>query len=205
MKQLNEKEKKVLEFITDAIRSEGYPPTVRDIQNALHIKSTATVHSYLARLEEKGYIRRDPGKSRSMRIGEEGGEKENSRTTKVPVVGRVAAGTPILAVENYEGYVDFPVLNSPYSYSQLFALRIAGTSMINAGILDGDIVVVAKTNLVENGEIVVALVNDEATVKRFYKENGHFRLQPENPSMEPILVDEVYILGKVVAVLRYYK
>ena len=140
-----------------------------------------------------------------MRIGEEGGEKENSRTTKVPVVGRVAAGTPILAVENYEGYVDFPVLNSPYSYSQLFALRIAGTSMINAGILDGDIVVVAKTNLAENGEIVVALVNDEATVKRFYKENGHFRLQPENPSMEPILVDEVYILGKVVAVLRYYK
>lgn len=205
MKQLSEKEKKVLEFITDAIRSEGYPPTVRDIQNALHIKSTATVHSYLARLEEKGCIRRDPGKSRSMRIGEENGEKEHSRTTKVPVVGRVAAGTPILAVENYEGYVDFPVLNSQYGCSQLFALRIAGTSMINAGILDGDIVVIAKTNLAENGEIVVALVNDEATVKRFYKENGHFRLQPENPAMEPIIVDEVYILGKVVAVLRYYK
>lgn len=205
MEKLNDKEKRVYEFITDTITSEGYPPTVRDIQTALHIKSTATVHSYLEKLEEKGYIRRDPGKSRSMRVDEPTAEKGNAGTVKIPVVGKVAAGTPILAVENNEGYVDFPVMNGQNRYGQLFALRIKGTSMIGAGILDGDIVVVSKTNVAENGEIVVALVGEEATVKRFYKENGHFRLQPENPDMAPIIVDECYILGKVTAVLRYYK
>ncbi len=204
MTALTEKEKSMYEYITDTINSEGYPPTVRDIQSALHIKSTSTVHSYLARLEEKGYIRREPGKSRSVRIDEPSVEKEQKRFAKVPLVGRVAAGTPLLAVENYEGYIDFPIINGSM-YGQLFALRIVGTSMIGAGILDGDIVVVGKSNYAENGEIVVAMVEEEATVKRFYKENGHFRLQPENPDMAPIIADEVYILGKVVAVVRYYK
>ena len=201
---LTEKEKKMYEYISDTITSEGYPPTVRDIQNALHIKSTSTVHTYLARLEEKGAIKRTPGKSRSLRLDEPSGKRETTSTVKVPVVGRVAAGQPLLAVENYESYIDFPMKNSAM-YGQLFALRIVGTSMINAGILDGDIVVVNKTGFAENGEIVVALVDDEATVKRFYKEDGRYRLQPENDTMAPIIVDEVLILGKVVAVVRYYK
>ena len=205
MEKLNEKEKAMYEFITDTIRSEGYPPTVRDIQSALHIKSTSTVHAYLARLEEKGYIRRDAGKSRSVRIDEMSGERRSSMTVKVPVVGSVAAGTPILAVENNEGYIDFPLMNRRSATGQLFALRIKGESMIGAGILDGDIVVISKTAYAENGEIVVALTEGEATVKRFFKENGHFRLQPENPAMEPIILDDVMILGKVIAVIRYYK
>ena len=203
MTPLNEKEKRMYEYINDTISSEGYPPSVRDIQDALQIKSTSTVHSYLARLEEKGYIRRDPGKSRSVRVDDQKKDRAGA-SAKVPVVGRVAAGTPLLAVQNYEGYIDFPMMNGAM-YGQLFALRIVGTSMIDAGILDGDIVVVNKCSYAENGEIVVALVEDEATVKRFFKENGHFRLQPENKSMEPIIVDDVYILGKVVAVVRYYK
>ncbi len=202
--KLSEKERRMFEYITDTIASEGYPPTVRDIQAALRIKSTSTVQDYLTRLEQKGYIRREPGKSRSVRVDESSSEKEKPRTAKIPVVGRVAAGTPLLAVENCEGYIDFPLTNGSM-YGQLFALRVVGTSMINAGILDGDIVVVNKCNYAENGEIVVAMVDDEATVKRFYKEKGHFRLQPENPSMEPIITDEVYILGKVVAAVRYYK
>lgn len=222
--QLSEKEKKMYEYISDMINSEGYPPTVRDIQAALHIKSTSTVHSYLAKLEEKGYIRRDHGKSRSVRVenggravgggasgrtgrgSKEGGNAQENRTIKVPLVGKVAAGTPILAVENNEGYIDFPTLmGSQLVYEQLFALRVAGTSMIGAGIMDRDIVVVSKCSYAENGEIVVALLDEEATVKRFFKENGHFRLQPENPELQPIITNEVYILGKVIAVVRYYK
>lgn len=203
MVKLTDKEKRVYEYIADTINSDGYPPSVRDIQTALRIKSTSTVHAYLAKLEEKGYIRREKGKSRSMRVDEHGGSGENTRTAKVPIVGKVAAGAPLLAVENYEGYVDFPMMNGGM-YGQLFALRIAGTSMIGAGILDGDIVVVNKCASAQNGDIVVALLEEEATVKRFFKEDGRFRLQPENPALEPIYTDEVYILGKVVSVLRYY-
>lgn len=205
MEKLTAKEKAIYEFITDAIRRDGYPPTVRDIQSAVRIKSTSTVHSYLARLEQKGYIRRDAGKSRSVRVDEQSGARPRGGSVKVPVIGRVAAGMPILALENCEGYIDFPVMSGTDGYGQLFALRVKGESMIDAGILDGDIVVVMKTNYAENGEIVVALCEDEATVKRFYKENGHFRLQPENPTMAPIIVNDVYILGKVVAVVRYYR
>ncbi|MBP3321265.1 MAG: transcriptional repressor LexA [Clostridia bacterium] len=202
---LTDKEKKIYEYIADTINSEGYPPSVRDIQTALHIKSTSTVHSYLERLEEKGYIRREKGKSRSMRVDEPSapGAGELSRTEKVPILGRVAAGPPLLAEQYYEDYVDFPV-TKPGMYGQLFALRISGTSMIGAGIMNGDIVVVNKCGHAENGDIVVALLEDEATVKRFYKEDGRFRLQPENPDMAPIYANEVYIMGKVIAVLRYY-
>ena len=203
MSELTEKERQVLEYITDTIRREGFSPSVRDIGEALNIKSTSTVQSYIKRLEEKGVLKRESGKSRTLRIDTY--QRDSQRTVKVPILGKVAAGKPILAIENQEGYVDFPMPGVSRGYKDLFALRVAGESMINAGILSGDIVVVRRENYAENGDIVVALVEDEATVKRFYKENGHFRLQPENPTMEPIIVDEVFILGRVVAVLRYYQ
>ncbi|MBQ8215761.1 MAG: transcriptional repressor LexA [Clostridia bacterium] len=202
---LTDKEKRVYEYIADTINSEGYPPSVRDIQLALHIKSTSTVHAYLARLEDKGYIRREKGKSRSMRVDEpSSSHKEGGATlAKVPILGVIAAGNPILATETYNEYLDFHLPN-PGLYGQLYALRISGTSMIGAGIMDGDIVVVNKCSTAENGDIVVALLEDEATLKRFYKEDGRFRLQPENPDMAPIYTDSVSVLGKVVAVVRYY-
>ena len=200
--RFSEKEKAILDYINDTIRREGYSPTVRDIQNALGIKSTSTVHSYLCRLEEKGLIRKDQGKSRSLRTNE--GGNESRRTLRVPLLGQVRAGMPILAIENYEGYIDYPLMNRSYGANELFALRVRGDSMIEAGILENDVIVVKKDATANNGDIVVALVEDGMTVKTFYKENGHFRLQPENSSLEPIIVDEVYILGRVVANLRFY-
>ncbi len=198
----SEKEQAIYDYITETIEREGYSPTVRDIQNALGIKSTSTVHAYLTRLAEKGMIRKDPGKSRTINTGKIGSEA--THTVRVPILGQVRAGMPILAVENHEGYLDYPLRNGHYRREELFALRVTGDSMIEAGILDGDILVVKQEATAENGDIVVALVEDSATVKTFYKENGHFRLQPENAHMAPILVDEVYILGKVVANLRFY-
>lgn len=197
-----EKEQAIYDFICETIRREGYSPTVRDIQAALGIKSTSTVHSYLRRLEERGLIRKDPGKSRTLQIGDSSSEPK--RVLRVPVLGQVRAGMPILAVENYDGYIDYPLMNRAYEANELFALRVTGDSMVEAGILDGDIIVVKKETSAENGEIVVALVDEGATVKTFYREDGHFRLQPENSRLEPIIVDEVYILGKVVANLRFY-
>ena len=200
---LTDKEKAMYDYICDTIRREGFSPSVRDIQTALGIKSTSTVHSYLNRLEEKGAIQKENGKSRTLRVDTKSGEP--SRTTvKVPIVGRVTAGMPILATENFEGYFDFPLMNRSYAGNSLFALRVRGTSMIGAGIMDGDVIVVKKQSSAENGDIVVALVGDEATVKTFYKEDGHFRLQPENPTMEPIIVDEVIILGQVISSFRFY-
>ncbi len=199
--QYNEKEKAIFDYISETIRTEGYAPSVRDIQNAIGIKSTSTVHAYLNRLAEKGLIQKETGKSRTLHTET---SREPHRTVRVPLLGCVRAGMPILAVENYEGYIDYPLMNRSYPANELFALRVKGESMIEAGILDGDIIVVKKENYAENGDIVVALVEDSATVKTFYKENGHFRLQPENPDMQPIIVDEVYILGKVVADLRFY-
>ncbi len=204
MKQNNveAKEKEVLEFVREKFRKSGYAPSIRDIKEALQIKSTATVHAYLGRLEQKGLITRENGKSRALRVDND--TAQNHRTAHVPIIGRVTAGAPILAQENYEDYLDFPLFNANLLHSQLFALRVQGYSMRDAGILDGDIVVVSKTDYAENGDIVVALLEDEATVKRFYKENGHFRLQPENPEFEPIIAEEVYVLGKVVSVVRFY-
>ena len=195
----HEKEQAIYDYITETIEREGYSPTVRDIQNALGIKSTSTVHAYLSRLEEKGMIRKDPGKSRTIQAGKTSEPKENGR---IPILGRVRAGMPILAVENYDGYVEWP--GKGYPAGELFALRVVGDSMIEAGILDGDVIIVHRDSTAENGDIVVALVDDSATVKTFYKEDGHFRLQPENAAMAPIIVEEVYILGKVVADLRFY-
>ncbi len=199
MKPLTETEQKMLDFITARIKNDGYSPTVRDIRTALGIKSTATVHSYLSKLEEKGYIQKENGKSRTLRAE---GVSAAPKAAQIPIVGRVTAGMPVLAVENFDGYVDFT--EGKYTKDELFALRVSGQSMIEAGILDGDIVIVRQQAVAENGEIVVALIEDEATVKTFYRENGHFRLQPENSTMEPIIVDSLSVLGKVVASIRYY-
>ncbi len=198
---LTPKEKAIYDYLCEKIHRYGYAPSVRDIKEALQIKSTATVHSYLERLEEKGLISRESGKSRAMRVDSAEGQAKSAR---IPVLGRVTAGAPILAVENYEDYIDFPLVHTGLSHSQLFALRVKGYSMKDAGILDGDLVVVCKTGYAENGDIVVALLEDEATVKTFYREDGRFRLQPQNPDFEPIYAKDVYILGKVVSVLRFY-
>lgn len=195
MKPLTKSQQKVYDYIKDCL-TESRIPSVREICNATGLKSTSTVHLHLKTLEERGLIERDHGMNRCIRLP--GAEK----TASVPVMGRVTAGMPILAVEDVEGYVT--VSETFRRGRELFALRVVGESMINAGILDGDTVIVHRTPTAENGEIVVALVGEEATVKRFYKEKGHFRLQPENDSFDPIIVDEVVLLGKVVALFRSF-
>ena len=187
MPDLNPKALEILDYIRDRI-DQGLPPSVREICAALEIKSTSTAHKYLKELQDR--------MNRAITLPEE-------RSLRVPLLGTVTAGQPILAVEEVEGYV--PFRGQGLSSKDLFALRVRGESMIKAGILDGDIVIIRKTPTAENGQIVVALVEDEATVKRFYKENGHYRLQPENDAMEPIYVDSVSILGRVVALLREYE
>ena len=205
MEKLTKKEQETYDFISRTILEEGYAPSVRDICRALDVKSTSTVHSCLARLEEKGWIRRELGKSRALRIEEPRAARSDRRTAKIPLLGKIRAGLPILAIENYEEYIDFPTGNRHYAYNDLFALRVTGDSMIGAGILDGDIVVIQKSPAASNGEIVAALIGDEATLKTFYHEGDHIRLQPENPALEPIIVDDCIILGRVVAQLRYYR
>lgn len=193
---LNEKAMEIYSFIKDSIEN-GFPPTIREICNALNIKSTSTVHKYVNLLVQEGYIEKMDNHNRALRI------KGTAGGTTIPVVGNVAAGIPITAIENITDYVSF---TADRSYSgELFALKIKGDSMINVGIFDGDLIVVEQTDYAENGEIVVALVDGEnATVKTFYKEEGHFRLQPENDDMDPIIADDVEILGKVRALLRYF-
>ena len=204
-KPLTDKERAILEFVISATRLNGYPPSVRDICAETGIKSTSTVFSYIKRLEEKGYLEKEDGKGRSIRTKADPAERNSIR---VPLIGDVAAGLPILASEDLSGeeYIDFtPSGGSASSFGgRLFALRIRGTSMIEAGILDGDIVVVERTPVADDGDIVVALIGDEATVKTFYREKDRFRLQPENRTMEPIYTKELSVLGKVVADIRYY-
>ena len=196
MHPINSTQQKIYEFLCERSQC-GVPPSVREIGSAVGLRSTSSVQANLDALEEAGYIERDPMLKRSIRVL---GQAEN--VTSVPVVGMVTAGVPILAVEQIEGYIPF---NGRVSRDKpLFALRVRGESMLWAGILDGDIVICEKTPVATNGEIVVAMIEDEATVKRFYKEKGHFRLQPENDVFEPIITDEVVILGKVVALYRYY-
>ena len=202
MSKTSEKDNDILAYISDCFEKNGYAPSVRDIQSAFDIKSTSTVHASLARLEKRGLIHKDHGKSRALRVDQRESFGENRR---IPIVGRVAAGLPIFADENTEGFIEFPIPDKDYRYNKYFALRVKGESMINAGILNGDILIVKKTDYAENGTIVVAGIGDEATVKRFYKENGHYRLQPENSKLEPIITDEVYILGTVTASIRYYE
>ena len=198
---LSKKEKLVFDYLLKSINENGYAPSVRDIGASLGIKSTSSVHLYLHNLEAKGFIEQDANKKRTIRIC-----APYSRVSgKVPLLGAITAGLPILAVENFEGFVDLPWNSSKYSSDELFALKVKGESMIDAGIFDGDVVIVRKSAYADNGQIVVALIEDEATVKTFYREDGHFRLQPENRTMEPIIVDDVALLGVVVASFRQYE
>lgn len=207
MSSLTPKEQLIFDYIKDNLQEKGYSPSIRDIRTALDIKSTSTVHTYLERLEKKGYIHKENGKSRTLRVEADSPAAQCGRmiATRVPIVGRVTAGQPILAVENFDGFVCFPEEDGKHHDGELFALRVKGTSMIDAGILDGDLVIIERSQTAENGEIVVALVDDSATVKTFYREDGHFRLQPQNKTMEPIIVDEVVILGRVISSIRYYE
>lgn len=194
MKPLTEKQQKVLAFLQERAQT-GVPPTVREICTAAGIKSTSTVHTYLKVLEEAGYIHRDGRLNRSIRMPGE-------TVARVPLLGKVTAGLPITAVEEVEDYV--PYSGGGYEPGELFALRVSGTSMLYAGILDKDIVIIRKTPAAENGDIVVALLGDEATVKRIYFEKDHIRLQPENDAFEPIIVKEAVVLGKVISLVRNF-
>lgn len=199
--KISEKQMQILEFIKSEILAKGYPPAVREICEAVHLKSTSSVHAHLETLEKNGYIRRDPTKPRAIEIVDDTFNLTRRETVNVPVVGRVAAGEPILATQNISNY--FPIPSEYMPNAQTFMLEVKGESMINAGIFDGDMILVQQQQTARNGEIVVALVDDSATVKTFYKEDGYFRLQPENDTMDPIIVQDVLIMGKVIGVFRF--
>ncbi len=202
MTKLSKRQLDILRFIKAEVKSKGYPPSVREIGEAVGLASSSTVHGHLARLETKGLIRRDPTKPRAIEILDEEVDIPQSQVVNVPVIGKVTAGSPITAVENIEEYFPLPDRMVPPD-EHVFMLEIMGDSMIDAGILDKDYVIVKQQNTANNGEIVVAMTeDDEATVKRFYKEETHIRLQPENPTMEPIILQNVSILGKVIGVFR---
>jgi len=198
--KISAKQQQILEFIKDEILKKGYPPAVREICEAVHLKSTSSVHSHLETLEKNGYIRRDPTKPRAIEIVDDSFQMVRREMASIPIIGTVAAGQPIFAQQNIEGY--FPVPADIVPSGETFVLRVKGDSMINVGIFDGDQIFVQQCNTARNGDIVVALVEDSATVKTFYKENGYIRLQPENDTMEPIIVQECAILGKVFGVFR---
>lgn len=200
---ISDKQQQILEYIKEQIMEKGYPPAVREICDAVHLKSTSSVHSHLETLERRGYIRRDPTKPRAIEICDDNFQMLRTETASLPVVGRVAAGEPILAEQNIESYFPLPAEYIPRGES--FILKVHGTSMIKVGIMDGDFIFVNSCNTAENGEIIVALIDDSATVKRFYKEKDCIRLQPENDEMEPIIVDDCQILGKVFGVFRMMK
>lgn len=201
-RKISAKQREILEYIKEQILAKGYPPAVREICEAVGLKSTSSVHSHLETLEKNGFIRRDPTKPRAIEICDDSFQMIRLEMASIPIVGQVAAGEPILAQENIEGYFPIPTELAPNKES--FVLHVKGESMINAGIFDGDQIFVECCNTARNGDTVVALIDDSATVKTFYKENGHIRLQPENDTMEPIIVDDCKILGKVYAVFRYY-
>ena len=200
--KITEKQTEILEYIKKEILAKGYPPTVRDICTAVNLKSTSSVHAHLESLEKNGYIRRDPTKPRAIEIIDDNFSLTRREMVNVPMIGRVAAGEPILATQNIENYFPIPAEFRPNG--EVFMLKIKGDSMINVGILDGDWIVVEKQNTARNGEIVVALVEDSATVKTFYKENGHIRLQPENDNLDPIIVPDCIIMGKVISLYRQF-
>ena len=201
--KISAKQREILEFIKHEILNKGYPPAVREICEAVHLKSTSSVHSHLETLEKNGYIRRDPTKPRAIEIMDDNFNLTRREVVNVPMIGYVAAGQPILAVENIEGYFPLPAEIIPNQ--ETFLLKVKGESMINAGILNGDSVLVKQQATAENGDMVVALVDDSATVKNFYRENGHIRLQPQNDTMDPIIVDDCTIIGKVFGVFRIFK
>jgi repressor LexA len=193
-------QRQIFDYVKESINDRGYPPAVREICEAVSLKSTSSVHSHLEALEKRGYIRRDPTKPRTIEIIDDCFQLTRREVVKVPIIGTVAAGQPLYAEENIENY--YPIPSDLLPNAETFMLKIRGNSMINAGILEGDQIIVEQCPSAENGDIVVALVGDSATVKRFFKEDGYYRLQPENDSMEPIIVNEVKILGKVIGVLR---
>ncbi|MGI5838293.1 MAG: transcriptional repressor LexA [bacterium] len=200
--ELTERQRKILTYIKDRLREKGYPPSVREIGRAVGLNSSSTVHGHLRRLEGKGYLRRDPTKPRAIEVLDDEFNRLRDQLVPVPLVGKITAGKPILAVENIEDTYPLP---ADFAHgNELFMLSVRGESMIEAGILDGDYVVVNRQNTADNGEIVVALLGEEATVKRYYREKDHIRLQPENPAMEPIITRDARVIGKVVALLRRF-
>ncbi|MDF2630259.1 MAG: lexA [Symbiobacteriaceae bacterium] len=199
---LTDRQRQVLQFIKEEIRAKGYPPSVREIGEAIGLSSSSTVHGHMARLEEKGFIRRDPTKPRAIEVLDESFSLPRKRTVNVPIVGRVTAGLPIFADQNIEDHFPLPADFVRANEEDLFFLTVQGDSMVDAGILNGDFVLVRRQPSAVNGDIVVALIEDEATVKRFFKEHGHIRLQPENRYMDPIIVPNAQILGKVVGLVR---
>ena len=198
--KISAKQEEILHYIKDTILMKGYPPTVREICEAVNLKSTSSVHAHLETLEKNGYIRKDSTKQRAIEIVDDEFNLTRREVVNIPIVGTVAAGQPLLATENIMDYFPVPVDMLPNT--ELFMLKVHGDSMVNVGIYEGDTIIVSRQNTTSNGEIVVALVDDSATVKRFYRENGHFRLQPENDYMDPIIVDNCEVLGKVIGLLR---
>ena len=204
--KITQKQSEILEYMKNEILNRGFPPSVREICEAVHLKSTSSVHSHLETLEKNGYIRRDPTKPRAIEIVDDNFNLVRRETVNVPIIGKVSAGLPLLAVENIDGY--FPIPSEYMPNNKTFMLVVQGDSMINAGIFNGDYVIVEQQQTAENGQKVVALVEDSATVKTFYKEDGHIRLQPENDTMEPIIVEQdqfFQILGKVIGVFRFMR
>ncbi|MBU3804697.1 MAG: transcriptional repressor LexA [Candidatus Cellulosilyticum pullistercoris] len=199
---LTAKQEQILNCIKQSLKDKGYPPSVRELCLAVGLSSTSTVHSHLNTLEKKGYIRRDPSKPRTIEVLDEEVNWISEHVSAIPVLGKVTAGAPILAVENIEEY--FPLPKQLTRHDETFMLNVRGTSMINAGIYDGDQIIVRKQDSANNGEIVVALIGDEVTVKRFFKEKDCVRLQPENDSMDPIYCEDVHILGKVIGLIRIF-
>ena len=201
--KISQKQQEILEYLKEEILKRGYPPTVREICEKVKLKSTSSVHSHLETLEKRGYIRRDPSKPRAIEICDDSFQMVRTEMTSVPVYGNVAAGQPLLANDNIIEY--FPLPASELSKGQSFMLNVKGDSMINAGIFSGDRIIVRQQSTAENGEMVVALIDDSATVKTYYKEKDHIRLQPENDTMDPIIVDSCTILGKVYGVIRIFR
>lgn len=202
MSDEKDKQSEIYEFLKTYTESKGYPPSVREICEAVSLRSTSTVHGHLKRLEKKGMIKRDPSKPRALEIAELSSTKKEM--INIPIVGKITAGSPILATENIEDTFPLPLDYIKHD-RELFMLRVSGQSMINAGIRDNDLAIIESAQSAINGEIVVALIDDSATIKRFYREKDHIRLQPENDTMDPILVDDCKILGKLVGIFRSFK
>ena len=200
--RISDKQREILEYMKQEILNKGYPPTVRELCDAVHLKSTSSIHSHLETLEKNGYIRRDPSKPRAIEIVDDNFNLTRREVVNVPIVGSIAAGQPLLAIQNIDNYFPIPAEYMPNQST--FMLKVKGESMINAGIFDGDVILVKQQSTAKNGEMVAALVDDSATVKTFYKEDGHIRLQPENDNMEPIIVPDCQILGVVFGVFRFF-
>lgn len=195
------KQLEIYEYIKNQIKEKGYPPSVREIGAAVGLKSTSTVHGHLERLEKKGLIKRDATKPRTIEVIENSANRKE--IINIPIIGTITAGSPILAIENIEDIFPLPI-DYVKSNKELFMLKVSGESMIEAGILDGDLSIIEKANSAQNGDIVVALIENEATLKRFFKEKDHIRLQPENKNMEPIIVPDCQVIGKLVGIYRQY-